>query len=173
MPEPTGVETLRPILMSRRVEAFTWLFAAVLFVTWWVLQSNRAAYAGTAVMLFAFTLFAASGISLSGWMDRRSSIRLDGGGIFFQNGLRRVGLKWNEIEQIRVLDARAGSKRVQVLGPRSFFEFRTLTRFTLNGRESARSGYEEGERVLGILLEKTGLIKTDSSSAHVYYARGS
>jgi hypothetical protein len=172
MPEPAGMETLRPIMISRRVEAATWLLAVVLFVTWWVLQSNQAAFAGTAVMLFAFTLFAASGISLSGWMDRRSSIRLDGGGIFFQNGLRRVDLKWNEIEQIRVLDARGGSKRVQVLGPRSFFEFHTLTRITLNGREQGRSGYEEGERILGILLEKTGLIKTDSSSAYVYYARG-
>jgi hypothetical protein len=124
-------------------------------------------------MLFGFTLFAAFGITLSGWMDRRSAIRLDERGIFFQNGLRTVSLKWDEIEQVRVLSAQAGSKRVQVLGPRVFFEFRTVARISLNGKERGRSGYEEGESILEDILEKTGLTESDSSSGYVYYARGS
>ncbi|HUF37216.1 MAG TPA: hypothetical protein VMN57_01725 [Anaerolineales bacterium] len=173
MPESSAAEAFKPALLSRRVELLTWLVAAVLFVTWWLLQANQADFSGTAVMLFAFTLFAASGISLSGWMDRRSSIRLDGGGVFFENGLRRVALKWDEIEQIRVLSAQAGSKRVQVLGPRVFFEFRTLARLSLNGKDRGTSGYAEGERILGTLLEKTGLAESDSSASYVYYARGS
>jgi hypothetical protein len=155
------------------MEVVTWLLAAVLFVTWWLLRSNQAAFSGSAVMLFAFTLFAASAISLSSWMDRRSLIRLDADGLFFQNGLRTVALKWDEIEQIRVLTAQAGSRRVQVLGPRVFFEFRTLARIRLNGKERGRSGYEEGERILEILLDNAGLTETDSSAAYVYYARGS
>jgi hypothetical protein len=163
----------RPAVLSRRAEAVSWLLAVVLFVTFWLLQANEAAFAGTAVMLFAFTLFAASGISLSSWMDRRSLIRLDDEGIFFQNGLRTVALKWDMIEQIRVLNAQAGSRRVQVLGPRVYFEFRTLARLSLNGKERGRSGYEEGEQILESMLEQTGLTKTDSSPAYVYYARGS
>jgi hypothetical protein len=169
----SGALEFHPVQTSRRVEIGTWVLAAVLFATWWVLQVNQAAFAGTAVMLFAFTLFAAFGISLSGWMDRRSVIRLDRSGVFFQNGLRRLELAWDQVEQIRVLKAQAGSKRVQVLGPRAYFEFRTLATIRLNGQERARSGYEEGERILEMLLDQTGLTESETSSAHVYYARGS
>lgn len=173
MSDPGGATEYRPILMPRRVEVGAWLFAVLLYATWWLLRTSGQGFAGAAVMLFAFSLFAAFGISLSSWMDRRSVIRLDDAGVFFENGLRRVALMWAEIEQIRVLNAQAGSKRVQVLGPRSFFEFRTLVRISLSGRERVRSGYEEGERILRILLEKTGLMETDSSPMYVYYARGS
>lgn len=169
----SGDMEYRPVQPSRRVEIGTWALTAVLFATWWVLQANQAAFAGTAVTLFAFALFAASGISLSGWMDHRSVIRLDADGVFFQNGLRRVELAWDQVQQIRVLNAQAGSKRVQVLGPRSYFEFRTLARISLNGQERARSGYEQGEKILENLLDRTGLHESETSPSYVYYARGS
>lgn len=162
---------LRPVRLPRTMEVVTWLLSVILLGAWWILRVNQAAFAGTTLILFVLMFFASFGISLSGWMDRRTVMVLDSKSIAFRNGLRDVTLSWSEIETVRVLPAQAGSKKVQVLGPRSFFEFRTLAVLSLNDKERGRSGFAEGEQILETILTAAHLVEQETDQAYTYYAR--
>src|SRR5262245_14385985 len=133
----------RPELLSRRPEALAWVLAATLAAAFGILRVTQAGSAGLVAVLMSFLLFTAAGTSLANWMDRRTLLRLDTTGVFFENGLRRVRLTWPEIESVRVLPAAAGSEQVQVLGQKAHFEFRTLATFIVNGEEKGRAGFSE------------------------------
>lgn len=163
--------TFRPELLSRRAEWLTWALSALMLVTWWFLRANEARFAGTAMFLLIFLLFAAVGTSLGNWMDRKTVLRLDSEGLSFRNGLRDVRLGWEEVENIRVLPATAGAKRVQVIGARSHFEFRTLAELHFSGEVKGRSGFAAGDEILQTILKKTGLARQPASSNVTYYAR--
>lgn len=161
----------RPVLLSRRAELLAWGLALIMLVTWWILQANQAPYTTAAVFLVVFLVFAAVGTSLSNWIERRSVLRIGENGVGFENGLRSVSFDWTDIQSIRVLPSQAGSKRVQVIGERAHFEFRTLAELKLSGVVKGQSGFAEGEDILDAILEKTQLPKQDSSAPYTYYAR--
>ncbi len=171
MPDLTGPRDFRPVQLSRRSELIAWGLSAVLFITWWILQANQAALSGTAALLLAFMVFSASTMSLANWMDRRTHLTLDDSGVFFENGLRRVRLDWDDIRTVRVIPAQAGSDRVQVLGTGAHFEFRTLAEVRLNGEVKGRAGFAEGDAILETVLGRAGLSKQGDEAAYTYYAR--
>jgi len=161
----------RPKLLARRSEGLTWILAIVVLATWWILQSNQAQFATTAIVLFIFLIFGAAGMSLGNWMDRRTVFRLDAVGVNFENGLRKVRLGWEEIEKLRVLPSQSGSRRVQVLGSKSHFEFRTLAVLKLNEKIRGQSGFAEGDRILETILNAAQLSEQDRNASYTYYAR--
>lgn len=161
----------RPELLSRRAEITAWALSAVLLVTWWILQANQAVFAGTALVLFIFMLFAAIGTSLGNWIDRKSILRLDPAGVYFENGLRHVRLEWPQVERVQVLPAQAGAQRVQVLGSRTHFEFRTLAELTLNGEVKGRSGFADGSQILQTILSAAKLSRKSGDAPYMVYAR--
>jgi len=161
----------RPALLSRRAELLAWGLSIVMLVTWWILQLNQARYTTAAVLLAVFLVFAAVGTSLSNWIERRSVLRIDENGVGFENGLRNVSFSWADIRSVRVLPSSAGSKRIQVIGEKAHFEFRTLAEIKLSGVVKGQSGFAEGEDILNTILEKTKLPEGDSSAPYTYYAR--
>lgn len=160
-----------PESLSRKAELVTWVLALVVLVAWWVLQSNQARFATTAVILFAFLIFAAFAMSLGNWMDRHTVLRLDSEGVHFRNGIRDVRLAWDAIEELRVLPGQAGSRRVQVLGHRVYFEYRTLAEVRLNDTVKGRSGFEAGDAILEMILAESHLAEQEKTATHIYYGR--
>ena len=96
-----GVKEYRPELIPSRGEATAWGLTVLLLATWLILalleQPALAAARILAIVLLVFSL----GISLSNWMDRRTTLRIAPQGVEFANGLRHVRLAWDEVRQVR------------------------------------------------------------------------
>ena len=161
----------RPELLSRRAEVLSWSLSLVMLVTWWLLQANQARYTTAAVFLLVFLVFAAVGTSLSNWIERRTVMRMDEGGVGFKNGLRDVRFAWAEIKTVRVLPSQAGSRRVQVISETAHFEFRTLAELKLSGVIKGQSGFADGDRILDEIIRRSQLTRHESTAPYTYYAR--
>ncbi len=159
-----------PELLSRRGELTAWGLAIVLAATWFVLQLNGKSVSWVMPLMTIFFIFAALGISLSNWMDRKTSIRLDASGVTFKNGLRQTPLGWGEIHKIEVFPSSWG-KKVRVFGGTGYFEFRTLTEVKYMGEVKGRMGFMQGEIILAKILDGTGLKEISHSGPGSYYAR--
>jgi hypothetical protein len=159
----------RPVLLSRRGEWTAWgLFLAA---SAGVLVLRRSTYVPIWAWIFwFFLLFSAVSISLGNWIDRRTFIRLERDGIRFENGLRRVRLGWPEVQKVAVLPARWG-QAVQVIGERAHFAFKTLGEVEFQGEVRGRTGFVEGQAILGVILREAGLQLVEESNSAYYYAR--
>jgi hypothetical protein len=160
----------RPALLPRRGEWTAWGLFLTVSVTMFFLQ--RISYAHAWAWLFwGFLLFSALSISLGNWMDRKTFIRLEVDGIRFENGLRRVRLRWPEIQQVAVLPARWG-RWVQVVGSNAHFAFRTLGEIEFQGEVRGRTGFADGQAILATILREAGLQLREKSNSAYYYGRG-
>ncbi|MFZ5821886.1 MAG: hypothetical protein ACOYYJ_18505 [Chloroflexota bacterium] len=159
----------RPVLLSRRGEWTAWgLFTAAGVG---VLALRESTYVPLWAWIFwSFLLFSAVSISLGNWIDRRTFIRLEGDGIRFENGLRRVRLGWPEVQEVAVLPARWG-QAVQVSGQRAHFAFKTLGEVEFQGEVRGRTGFVEGRAILDVILRETGLRLVEEANSAYYYAR--
>jgi len=160
----------RPLLIPRRGEIIAWLLTllvgAVSLV--FILTGQR-----TPVFLWILGLLLLSSallISLSNWVDRHTIIRIHPDGVEFQNGLRKVSLAWEQIQEIRIQNSEWG-KRVQVYGDQAHFVFRTLGEVRLRGKLQGKMGFENGEDILRQLVANSGLRIADQSGDDYYYAR--
>jgi len=160
----------RPELLSRRGEYVAWGIALIVIAAWLILHlTNTPVFGG---LTFLAVLLALSGvaISLGNWMDRRTVLRLDPEGVWFDNGLRQVLLRWSEIRQVQVYPS-AWGKKVHVIGEKTHFEFRTLGEVLLQGEVKGRMGFKKGEEILGHILENTRLKQVPGPENGSYYAR--
>ena len=146
----------KPELVSRRSELIAWGGAILVNGIWLALIVFSQSMSFWLPIIGIPLLLIALGMSLGNWMDRKTSIKLDADGIYFTNGLRHADLSWDEIQEVRVLPAQWGEK-VQVFGDKVYFAFHTLGEVTSNGRVLGRTGFQEGVRILEIILEKSGL----------------
>lgn len=171
-----AIQEFRPELISRRGELIAWGSALLVGGAWFVLGKS-AGHASLLVPLLAIPLLiAAFSISLGNWMDRHTVLRLDAEGVRFSNGLRHVRLKWDQIQQVRVLPAPWG-KKVQVFGEQVYFGFYTLGEVKAQGRVLGRTGIAEGEFALQRILESAHLhevhtLSPDQEQEGYYYVRG-
>jgi hypothetical protein len=168
----SGNETheFRPELMSRRGEGTAWALALTASLGMWFL--NRSGYIPVWAWIFwAFLLFSGISISLGNWLDRNTVIQLGTDGIRFENGLRRVRLRWSEVQKVAVLPARWG-RAVQVIGERAHFGFKTLGKVQFQGEERGRTGFTEGQKILDVILRETSFVLVEESNNAFYYARG-
>lgn len=160
----------RPELLPRRGEWTAWALTLVASVGMWFL--NRNGYIPAWAWIFwIFLLFSGASISLGNWLDRSTVIRLDAGGIRFENGLRRVRLDWQEVQKVAVLPARWG-KAVQVIGEKKHFGFKTLGEVRFQGEMRGRTGFSDGQAILDKILREAGLVLIEESNNAYYYARG-
>jgi len=160
----------RPELISRRGEWTAWGLALAASLGIWLL--NRNGYVPIWAWIFwAFLLFSGVSISLGNWLDRNSVIWLESDGIRFENGLRRVRLRWPEIQKVTVLPSRWG-KSVQVIGEKSHFSFKTLGEVKFQGEVRGRTGFSEGQAILDVILHEANLELVEESNNAYYYARG-
>lgn len=159
----------RPELMPRKGEAFAWLTAAGLVAGLLAGTARWGALPFIYWSLAIFVIFSAASISLGNWMDRRSVLRLDAGGIAFENGLRSTRMTWPEVQNVAVVPTRLG-RRVQVQSARSHFTFKTLGESALGG-QLLRTGFAEGESILQTILGECGLTEITEKDGVTYYAR--
>lgn len=154
-----------PERFSRRGEFTAWLLTALAFGGWAVILWRGGQASLPYAFLSLFVLLAALAISLTNWMDRRTTLHLDADGVLFENGLRRVRLGWQEIQQVQVYPSRLG-RQVRVYGKQTFFSFRTLGEVSLRGEVRSRMGFAEGERILSHILEHSGLQRVETRRAN-------
>ena len=163
-------------MIPRRGELIAWSSALLVGGAWFVIKQITGSAGLLVPILFIPLLLAALSISLGNWMDRHTLLRLDTEGVSFSNGLRHVQLKWDQIQQVRVLPA-AWGKKVQVFGEQSYFGFLTLGEVKAQGRVLGRTGIAGGESALQRILEGAGLdtvqpLSPDQGQEGVYYVRG-
>jgi hypothetical protein len=170
-----AIQEFRPELISRRGELIAWGSALLVGGAWFVLR-HSAGFASRLVPILAVPLLiAALSISLGNWMDRHTQLRLDPQGVSFTNGLRHVQLKWEQIQQVRVMPA-AWGKKIQVFGERAYFAFFTLGEVKAQGRVLGRTGIAAGEFALQRILESAHLhevhsLSPDQGQEGNYYVR--
>jgi len=158
----------RPELLSRRGELIAWGTSILVFLGWLILSLNGRRVPFAVPFLWITLFFAALAISLGNWMDRKTELRLDAGGVTYKNGLRYAALKWDEINEIRVFPSKWG-KKVHVLGARAHFNFRTLGEVKVQDEVKGRMGFAEGDKILSVMLEQTNLKELAGPGSGRYY----
>lgn len=165
----------RPVLLPRRGELIAWTLALLVGAAWLFLEfTGRATFLAMPILMI-FLLFSAASISLGNWMDRRSVLRLDDTGLSFQNGIRDVHLRWDEIQEVRAWPAQWG-KKVEVIGEktngsRTHFGFRTLGEVRVKGELKGRMGFEKGDEMLREIIQQSGLEVAKHPGEGYYYTR--
>ncbi len=163
-------QTFRPELIPTRGEWIAWILTAVCVITWGLIRWKTGSVPlGGTIFVLVF-LLAALSIRLSNWMDRHTEIRMDDDGIEFRNGLRKAHLNWSDVEEVRVIPAHWG-ERVQVLGERDNFEFRTLGKVVYQDEERGRMGFKEGQQILGKILQRSDVHQQSVEDDIRYYSR--
>jgi hypothetical protein len=97
-------------------------------------------------------------------------LRFGPDGVKFTNGLRRVDLEWQRINQIQVLPSKWG-KKVRVVGDKTQFYFRSLAEVKILGDVKGRMGFKDGDKILMEMLERTQLAESKHSNSGYYYVR--
>jgi len=161
----------RPELISRRGEWVAWSSALLMGIGWIVLRWFGR-HISIGMPLFTIVLvFSALSISLSNWVDRQTVMRLNADWIEFHSGLRHVRLLWPEIHQVRVSPSRWGDK-VQVIGERARFSFRTLGEVWFQDELKGRMGFEKGDEILHEIIVSSGLKQVSERDGEgAYYVR--
>ena len=158
-----------PELLSRQGEITAWLLALGAALGLFFL-SQRQSLPFWAWFLFAFLTFSAASISLGNWMDRRTNIRLTDDGVYFENGLRKTRLAWDEISAVQTSPARWGTS-VQVIGTRAHFSFSTLGEMQFQGQVRGKTGFVAGKQIMDEIIQRSGLLKTTRDGQFLRYSR--
>lgn len=161
-------KTYKPELLPRRGELTAWVLSVFSLLGLFFLGMAGVSF-WIANFFVGFLFFAATSISLGNWMDRRTELTMDKEGVYFSNGLRRVSSTWQNIREVRVFPGTTGDT-VQVLTEGAYFEFKTLGEMKYAGETRARTGFLEGARLIGIILDKAGLVEAERST-FTRYAR--
>lgn len=167
---PMETKVYTPELIPRRGELNAWAFALVATITWLILRMRITDVPLAASIFVWILILSAASISLGNWMDRNTALTISPSGIAYQNGVRRVTLKWEEINEVRVSNAQWG-KRVEVIGEQAHFRFHTLGEVIYNGEIKGRMGFAKGDDILHQILSQSGLEKREKTSQTHYYAR--
>jgi hypothetical protein len=117
-----------------------------------------------------FLTFSAASISLGNWVDRKTLIRIEPGGVLFENGLRKTQLDWNDIQEVRTAPARWGTS-VQVIGTRGHFSFTTLGEMQLLGQVRGRTGFVQGLAIFDEIIRCAGLVTKTQAGQFLTYSR--
>ena len=164
------VQEYRPELLSRRGELIAWLSTLFVGIGWLILRLKHFPITPAIPVVGIILLFSAATISLGNWMDRKMLIRLDGLGIHYENGLRHVHMNWPEIQEVRVSPGGWGRK-VQVIGQRGYFAFRTLGEVHVGGELKGRMGFTQGDQILAQIIAQSRLEMLERPGGGVDYRR--
>ncbi|HEY62432.1 MAG TPA: PH domain-containing protein [Anaerolineae bacterium] len=157
-----------PELLPRRGEWIAWGLSLVSALSLVLLRVRYSKIPFGVYIFVLFFIFAATSISLGNWMDRHTILIINQQGIAYKNGIRKTNLEWEDIKEVRVLQSRWG-KRVQILGPDSHFEFRTLGKVIYQGEPKGNMGFSQGEEILQTILDQSGMQKLSQSNQSTTY----
>jgi hypothetical protein len=160
----------RPELMPRRGELTAWGLTLAAGVAWLALRAGGRSVLAIIPIFGVFLFVAALLISLTNWVDRHTVLRLDRQGIAFDNGIRRVTLGWDEIQEVRVFPG-VWSKQVRVQGKTTHFLFNMLAEVKRRGATQGRVGFAQGEDILNEIVRSANLHSGDPATSGDYYYR--
>ena len=160
----------RPELISRRSEIILWILFLVVLASVIFLRVMDEKVPLITVVFLVFMVFAAGSTSLSNWMDRKTVLTLKPEGIDFTNGLRKVALGWDKIQEMKITTDQLG-KRVQILGKYAHFQFRTLGVLKNKGEVRSKMGFAAGDFIIQKIIESSGLQEMDQAEKGQYYSR--
>jgi len=150
------LEEFRPERFSRQGEALAWGLTILALAGWAFLAGRGLSLPWLYRFIAIFLALTALSLSLTNWVDRSTVLRIEESGVQFENGMRRVQLRWEEIVRVQVLPMNIG-RLVRVMGEKTFFTFRTLGEVTLRGQTRGRVGFAQGDQILSLILEHSGL----------------
>jgi len=159
-----------PELAPRSGERNAWILAFLMGVLWLVFRLTPWELPFTVELLVILTLGAALLISFGNWVERKTVLAITNDGVRFENGLRKVRLAWEEIEEVRVRPAVWG-KRVQVRGKETRFDFFTLGEVKYKGTVQAKTGFAQGDEIVRQIVLSSGLRIADQLEDEVVYTR--
>lgn len=160
----------RPIPAPRTGEGNAWILAFLVFLIWFFMRISGQTIPWSVSLFLIFLIFAASLISLNNWVERRSIIMIDSQGVHFKNGLRKVTLKWDAVENVWVKPAVWG-KRVRVSGKGGQFDFHTLGEVKYKGMVKAQTGFAEGDELIRLIVLNSGLSIAEDLGNTISYTR--
>jgi hypothetical protein len=163
-------QVYRPTTIPRTGERNAWILSGFAIVIELLMIWRFSTPPAWSTILMVFFLLSAMAISLSNWVDRKTTLVLQPEGVAFRNGLRNVHMEWDQIEKLRVVSDRWGS-RVHILGAGANFNFRLLSEVEYQGKVRGQMGFPEGESILKEILKSSGLSLTESNDQGRYYAR--
>jgi hypothetical protein len=164
------IRTFHPEKMSRRAEAILWGLAAISMAGWILLRTQNQTGSPWNLVFVVLMVLSAASITLGNWMDRNTVLTLRPEGLDFRNGLRDIHLRWDEIQEVRVLPSNWGNQ-AHILGKETGFNFRTLSKVQLKGKSSSRMGFAQGMFIIERILENSGLKEIEQPEKGHYYAR--
>ncbi|MFZ5809894.1 MAG: hypothetical protein ACOY16_11485 [Chloroflexota bacterium] len=166
-----GKQIYRPEAAPRTGEGNAWILTFMVFVIWLFLHLAGQRVSGWITFFLVVLILMAGLISLNNWVERRTLIQMDTQGIYFENGLRKLDLTWDEIEKVSVRPAVWG-KRVRVEGQGKQFDFHTLGEVKYRGAVKARTGFVQGEEMLRLMILHSGLrIAEELGEGYTYTRR--
>ncbi len=168
--ESSDEKIFTPELAPRSGERNAWILAFLMFVLWFVFRLTPWELPFTGELLAILTLGAALLISFGNWVERKTLLALSSGGVRFENGVRKVKLGWEEIEEVRVRPAVWG-KRVQVRGKGTRFDFHTLGEVKYRGTVQAKTGFAQGDEIVRQIVLQSGLRIAEQLGEEVIYSR--
>lgn len=158
-----------PEFQPRRSELVAWGLTFASFLGLVFLNLGGIIYFWAMVFVI-FLFFAALSISLGNWVDRKTKILIDDEEIHYENGLRKVVLKWTDIKLVSSNPSRWGEK-VQVLGEKSHFDFNTLGEVIYQDRLQGKVGFQKGNEIRDIIINRSGLTIVAKKGDSYYYSR--
>jgi hypothetical protein len=165
-----AAQIFRPETISRKGERNAWLLTGFALIVELVLFWRLSTFPGWITVFGFIMLLSAIFISLSNWVDRKTILILEPGGVKFRNGLRNVQLNWDQIKKVSVIEDRWGY-RVHVTGSEASFNFRMLSEIEFRGKIGGQMGFPEGETILKEIIQASGLGLDKSDDHGHYYAR--
>ncbi len=165
----TPVE-FQPERFSRRGEATAWGLAVIALAAWAWTAWRGLETPSVLPFVAGFCVLAGLAISLTNWVDRHTRLRIDETGVRFENGLRRVQMGWEEIQEMRVFPSNLGDQ-VRVMGGNTFFTFRTLGEARMGEQVRGRMGFAEGEHIANHIRQKARLTRVQETRAGYRYSK--
>jgi len=163
-------KTYQPTPAPRTGEGNAWILTFLVFLIWFFMRISGQAIPWSVTLFLIFLVIAAALISLNNWVERRTTIQIDSQGIRFKNGLRKVSLNWDAIDNVWVKPAVWGN-RVRVSGRGGQFDFHTLGEVKYKGVVKAQTGFADGEELIRLIVLNSGLSIAEDLGNTLSYTR--
>jgi hypothetical protein len=149
-------QEFHPLVGSRRTEIFAWLLAIIILLTPWIRPTMSGIWQLFTVLFVGFFCLSAVFISFGNWLERHTSLILADNGIEYKNGIRNVSMGWEEIKEVRIYPYGKSSK-VVVYNDHEYFSYQMLTKVSTKGKWKIRYGFDKGEEILEMILQRSNL----------------
>lgn len=160
----------RPVPQNPLGLRIVWLLFGATVLLWGILSFRGVKppmlMQGTTVLL----LLVALGITLSHWLDARTSIVLREEGMHYKSPLRTISLGWGEINELWCASVQGGW-RFLVKGSNAAFRFQSFVEIHSGTGRSIRSGFPEGLKIAQMIVAQADLARKEHRDQILVYRK--